>query len=50
MPIKVWKKGDKYCAKYGDSGKTYCRKSKSAAIALASKQAQAIHASGYKES
>jgi len=50
MPVKVWKKGLMWCAKWGSSGKTYCRKSKSAAKALAEKQAKAIYASGYKGS
>lgn len=49
MPVRIWKAKSLWCAKWGTSGKTYCKKSKKAAKALAEKQAQAIYASGYKK-
>lgn len=49
MPVRVWKEGDKWCARWGSSGKKYCRKSKSEAEKLAAKQAKAIYSSGYKK-
>ena len=44
MPIHKIKRGGKTYYKYGESGKEYPTR------AQAEKQAQAIHAAGYKES
>jgi hypothetical protein len=49
MPIKVWKKGEKWCAKWGNNGKTYCGTDRKKVVAKAEKQARAIYASGYRE-
>jgi hypothetical protein len=49
MPVKSWRTKRGWCAKWGETGKVYCRKTRQAAIQAAKKQAKAIYATGWKD-